>query len=91
MTEVSQREQRRAPRLHLGKEGTIKFSARHAPCPCVVRDISEAGARLKVQSVNRVPDTFQLSIEPEDFSAECIVVWRAETEVGVIFESAPVF
>ncbi len=89
MVEVSQQEQRRAPRINLDISGAIETSDRYAAFSCVVRDISETGARLAVQSGNHVPDAFRLHLEHEGFSAESIVVWRSETEVGVIFETAP--
>ena len=54
----------------------------------MVQDISETGARLKVQDVNKVPSGFQLIVEVGDFRANCIVVWRSDTEVGVIFETS---
>ncbi len=91
MVEAGQQERRRAPRINFDISGAIKTSERSAAISCIVRDISETGARLTVQSGNHVPDVFQLHLEHEGFSAECIVVWRSEKEVGVIFESAPVF
>ena len=52
---------------------------------CFVQDISETGARMQVASVDHVPSNFKLIIEAEDFSIDCIVVWRSDCEVGVIF------
>ena len=89
MVEVTQRQRRRAARLNIEIDGVIKSFERNAQLPCTVRDISETGARLHVENGDHIPDVFRLNLEHEGFSIECIVVWRSETEVGVIFEAAP--
>ena len=82
---------RGASRAEYHTAGTIKSVLRNAELSCVVEDLSKTGARLKVQNVNHIPDTFVLSITGSTFTAECIVVWRSRSEVGVIFETAPVY
>lgn len=82
-------ERRRAPRINADVEGVVRSYGVRAPLACVVRDISETGARLQVERVDHFPDAFRLYLEQEDFSAACVVVWRSETEVGVNFESSP--
>ena len=89
MAKAYQRERRSTPRLRVDLDGVIKSSERYEPLRCTVRDISENGARLQVENGDRIPDVFRLHLENEGFSAECIVVRRSETEVGVIFETAP--
>ncbi|HEX4892301.1 MAG TPA: response regulator [Hyphomicrobiaceae bacterium] len=78
-------EQRRITRKRVLKGGVIAFSARHATIPCVVRDISEKGARLQVQNGAGVPDTFELIVELDGIEAHCAIVWRKPSEVGVEF------
>ncbi len=91
MVQLSAANRRRASRAEYHTAGTIKSVVRNTELPCVVEDLSQTGARLQVQNVNHIPDTFQLSITGAKFSAECIVVWRSRSEVGVIFETAPVY
>jgi two-component system response regulator len=71
------------------KGGVIAFSARHATMPCVVRDISETGARLQVKSSAGVPDTFELIVELDGLEAHVETVWRRTSEIGVRFLAAP--
>jgi PilZ domain len=51
---------------------------------CIVKDISEAGARLKVQNVVSVPDTFRLMIS-DGRSFDATVKWRRIDSIGVRF------
>lgn len=54
---------------------------------CIVKDISESGARLKVQNVVSVPDTFKLLIS-DGRSYDATVKWRRIDSVGVRFATA---
>ncbi len=91
MVQTGNANRRRASRSEYHTAGTIKSVLRNTELPCVVEDLSKTGARLQVENVNHIPDTFHLGITGSNFSAECIVVWRSRSEVGVIFETAPVY
>ena len=80
---------RRHARKRMLKGGTIAFNGRHSTLPCVVRDLSESGARLQVAQSNGVPDRFELIIDLDGFEAFAEVAWRALNEVGVHFLAAP--
>ncbi len=82
-------EHRRHPRKRMLKGGTIAFAARHATLPCVVRDISDTGARLQVGQVSSVPDTFELIVELDGLEAPAEIVWRSVAEIGVRFLAPP--
>jgi CheY-like chemotaxis protein len=82
-------ERRDGKRSRLLKGGVIAFSARHATIPCVLRDLSEGGARLQVAQSSAVPDTFELIVELDGLEVPCQVVWRKVTEVGVAFLDKP--
>ena len=69
------------------KAGVICFHQRHATLPCVVRDVSETGARLRTKGSISAPDHFELHIELDGLWADCRVVWRRGTELGVAFTS----
>ncbi|MBO9100022.1 PilZ domain-containing protein [Rhizobium sp. B230/85] len=51
---------------------------------CIVRDISPAGARLKVQNAVSIPDTFKLLLS-DGRSFDATVKWRRIDSVGVSF------
>jgi hypothetical protein len=70
------------------KAGIIAFHGRHSTLPCRVRDISETGVRLEVEST-QCPDTFELLIELDGLEASCAVVWRRGSLVSVMFTSPP--
>jgi hypothetical protein len=51
---------------------------------CVIRDLSDGGAKLQVVSVKGVPQTFDLMV-PGHRPQHCHVAWRALKEIGVQF------
>jgi PAS domain-containing protein len=54
---------------------------------CVMIDISQTGARLRIPDGVTVPDRFRLSVEAMGIAASCEVRWRRANEIGVRFES----
>jgi hypothetical protein len=50
---------------------------------CTLRDRSEGGARIKVQSVIGIPDEFRLLVEPTGELVQAKVAWRSPNEIGV--------
>src|ERR1700730_16419257 len=53
---------------------------------CIIRDISEDGACLKVASTLGVPDVFELILDDKTMR-RCCIKWRKETQIGVEFQS----
>jgi hypothetical protein len=82
-------EKRRTPRRRVLKGGIIAFNDRHSTLPCTVRDVSEGGARLRVETSVIAPDLFVLIIELDGVEMDCEVVLRRAKELGVKFTSAP--
>ncbi|MGZ9103911.1 MAG: PilZ domain-containing protein [Rhodoplanes sp.] len=82
------KDRRSSPRRKQLKAGVVVFNARRSPITCRVRDISETGARIEVEQA-LVPDTFQLVIDLDGLEAECAVVWRRGSLIGVMFTSPP--
>jgi hypothetical protein len=54
------------------------------PVPCAVRNISEKGACLKVQTTEGIPEVFDFSFADEPLRT-CKTVWRDDTQIGVMF------
>jgi hypothetical protein len=77
-------EQPRAPRLRTFKGGSILFGTA-AAIDCVIRNMSETGAALEVESAVGIPDDFTLLIRPEITKRKCRVVWRSAKRIGVCF------
>src|ERR1700674_595133 len=84
-----QHDVRLALRRRVLKSGLVASNDRHLTMNCTVRDVSDTGARLKVEGSLSVPDTFELIIEVDGLEANCEVVWRSTNEVGVRFLGAP--
>jgi two-component system chemotaxis response regulator CheY len=53
---------------------------------CIIRDISEDGACLKVVSTLGIPDVFDLVLDDKTIR-RCCIKWRKETQIGVEFQS----
>lgn len=64
---------------------TISFNNGATTCDCVVRNLSENGARIDLGVFASVPMYFELHIplRQQRFKAE--LKWRSETEAGVQF------
>ncbi len=77
-------DRRRVPRRRVLKGAQISFRGLRAAIDCAVRDISEKGARLIVESPIGVPDRFDL-VQNGVAPRFCRVVWRKSTQIGVEF------
>jgi hypothetical protein len=78
-----------AMRRRVLKAGVVAYNDRHVSLPCTVRDVSATGARVRVEGSVSAPDTFELIIDIDGFEANCEVVWRKGSDVGVRFLGAP--
>ena len=77
-------EHRIATRHRILKAGTIEFSG--DAIPCTVRNISETGAALEINSPLWFPDHFTLCIHTDGVRKPCHIVWRREKRIGVAFD-----
>ena len=82
-------ERRQSQRRRVLKGGVVAFNDRHVTLPCSVRDISDGGARLRIEGSMTAPDTFELIIDIDGLEASCEVVSRRGNEVSVRFLSPP--
>ena len=71
------------PRRRILKSGRIDFGA--GAIDCVVRNLSERGAALEVESPIGIPQTFDLVIVADRSRKRSQVVWRKEKRLGVRF------
>jgi PilZ domain len=78
-------EKRAAPRHRVLKHGTLAFGG-GGGIDCMVRNISEGGARLEIVSPVGVPTSFTLVIETDQFMRRCHAVWSNDTRIGVAFD-----
>ena len=77
-------ERRLAPRFKVLKGGTIAFGGNGVEC--TVRNLSSRGAALDVANPARLPPSFTLVIETDQFIRRCHPVWRSDKRIGVAFD-----
>ena len=79
------RDRRRHPRIAAEIPAKIVVDCFSA-VDCVIRELSEGGARLDVQPARHFPPFFDLIMEGPDGFRTCEVIWRAGGQLGVSFE-----
>lgn len=80
---MSERRQEQRRRTYLG--GQVAFNNRWSTMSCVVRNLSEHGARLDFADPAFIPDDVDLIIPLRGDSRRARVVWREQRAVGVTF------
>lgn len=76
-------DRRRAPRQRAFLQGRVYYNNRRASVDCLVRDISECGARLQFSSAVTLPEAIELFIPNKDHVCRARIAWRQEDQVGV--------
>jgi hypothetical protein len=59
-----------------------------ASVDCIIRNMSDTGACLEVETPAGIPNDFTLLIRPEIIKRSCHVVWRKERRIGVRFSAS---
>jgi PilZ domain len=75
-------QKRIAQRHRVLKAGTIEFNG--GGIDCTLRNVSETGAALEVESPIGIPERFTLASNGS--RRPCRVVWRKEKRIGVAFD-----
>lgn len=78
-------ENRANPRIRSFLRGEIVHSAGSIRIECLIRDLSEGGARLQVARSVIIPDPFELHIQQKAAVHRCKIIWRHEDELGTQF------
>jgi len=73
------------PRLPANMSARIVAPGQISPAPCVVREISQFGAKLEIRPGWIIPRTFWLRIDGDSRLHHCLVVWRSSLIIGVDF------
>jgi hypothetical protein len=66
---------------------TIYFNNRQSSLDCIVRDISEGGARLAVSEAALVPESFEVHIPQKNRTHVGDMRWRRGEEMGLEFHN----
>lgn len=78
-------DKRQDQRRRTFKGGKIFFNDDRSVIDCTVKNLSQSGAALLVESTIGIPSEFNLLISPEHVLKACKVVWKTETQIGVSF------
>lgn len=80
-------DRRGAQRQRTYKGARIVLNQGYSTFDCVVRNLSENGARLGIASLVGVPDNFWLAFD-DGRRFSCRIIWRKPEEIGVEFLDA---
>jgi hypothetical protein len=78
-------ERRQAARQKSFLRGCIYFNNRRTAIDCLIRDISDHGARLRFSDSISIPDSFELHIPQKNQTLRVVARWRHGMDVGVAF------
>ena len=81
-------ERRQSTRQKSFLRGCIYFNNRRSALDCLIRDISNTGARLIFSDTVTIPDVVDLYIPQKEQTLRARVEWRQGEEVGVAFVQA---
>jgi hypothetical protein len=84
---LGRRENRLQPRRNTMIMATAIFDNGRTRLDCVIRNLSDGGAKLEFATVRGIPQTFDLLV-PGHRPQHCQVAWRALKEMGVQFMHA---
>ena len=81
-------ERRRAVRQKSFLRGCVYFNNRRSAFDCLIRDLSDKGARVVFSDTLSVPDVVELYIPQKEQTVRARVEWRQGGEVGLAFPDA---
>ena len=84
-TESIMAERRVAPRQKSFLRGCIYFNNRRSVLDCLIRDLTEDGARIIFSHTVNVPDVVELYIPQREKTLRAHVKWRRGDDVGLDF------
>ena len=81
-------ERRNAARNRSFLRGCLYFNKRRSAVDCLIRDISDVGARVVFSDTVAVPDAVELYIPQKEQTLRAHVQWRHGEELGLAFIDA---
>jgi hypothetical protein len=81
-------ERRRSVRKKSFLRGCVYFDKRRGAIDCLIRDISDEGARIIFSDAVNFPDVVELYIPQKEQTVRARVQWRRGDEVGLAFPDA---
>ncbi len=85
---IQSAEKRTAPRMKSLMAARISYAGGNAVIDCIVRNISDTGAKIAVSSAVTLPEEFDLIIPQRNTVQRVRMQWRRAEAIGVAFASA---
>jgi hypothetical protein len=82
-------ERRASPRIRMFKKGKLIHPNNNSVFDCMIRDISDTGARLSCEHTGILPNELQLMFHALREVRYVRIVWRRPGEMGVQFLTPP--
>lgn len=82
---MSQPDARKHQRLPAFLGAKIHFGNSLSTFDCLVKNISDTGALINIETVWDIPETFRLHIATLDRSYECQIKWKTHNKLGVSY------
>ena len=79
---------RSATRARAFLRAQIRFNNGMSTMDCLIRDLSDGGARLEISDSVAIPSSFDLYIRKRDETRRATVHWRTSDQIGVAFRDA---
>ena len=81
---------RETERRRILKDGRVILPGSRVTYDCAIRDVSKAGARLRLKSDSiNLPEEFELVFVADGLAYSAFRKWRRGTEYGVAFTGEP--
>lgn len=80
-------DQRVAPRLKALIAARIAFNNGQSTLDCLIRNLSDTGAKLTVSAAGTLPECFDLIIAQKSVTRRARIAWRRGEDIGVRFEA----
>jgi hypothetical protein len=82
---TSMEERRHAPRHRTFLQGRVFYNNRRQSADCIIRELTDDGARLSFTDPVALPHAFELHIPNRDQTLRVETAWNHGTDVGVSF------
>jgi hypothetical protein len=66
-------------------EGHVAFNDRYSTVTCLVRNMSQNGAKIVFEAAAFIPSAFDVLIPQRGESRRARIVWREDTQAGITF------
>jgi hypothetical protein len=81
-------ERRHTPRHRTFLQGRVFYNNRRQSADCIIRELTDEGARLSFTDTVALPHAFELHIPNRDQTIRVETIWNHGTDVGVAFSKA---